>query len=124
MSGSKMAPTYCWTFWSLGLKRQRLLQTRVPTQITCRTFKQHPRALKASGKKGGQYSRALYPIQISNDPQACDPGLSSARGCRAAQYSPDWSLVKRAHPPLRGPESARGGGERIRAGPVGVCGSL
>jgi hypothetical protein len=24
MSGSKMAPTYCWTFWSLGLKRQRL----------------------------------------------------------------------------------------------------
>jgi hypothetical protein len=23
-SKSKMAPTYCWTFWSLGLKRQRL----------------------------------------------------------------------------------------------------
>src|SRR5256885_15877185 len=43
-SGSKMAPTYCWTFWSLGLFAKGF-KTRVPTQITCQTFKEHPRAL-------------------------------------------------------------------------------
>jgi hypothetical protein len=43
-SGSKMAPTYCWTFWSLGLFAKGF-ETRVPTQITCQTFKEHPKAL-------------------------------------------------------------------------------
>jgi hypothetical protein len=42
-------PNYCWTFWSLGLYAKGI-ETRVPTQITCRIFKEHPRALEASGK--------------------------------------------------------------------------
>jgi hypothetical protein len=34
---------YCWTFWSLGHCAKGFV-TRVPTQITCRTFKEQPRA--------------------------------------------------------------------------------
>src|SRR6185295_12145229 len=36
----------CWTFWSLGHHAQRH-STRVPTQITCQTFKEHSYPLGA-----------------------------------------------------------------------------
>ena len=42
----------CWTFWSLGHHAQRH-STRVPTQITCQTFKEH------SGPLGVE-SRAVH----------------------------------------------------------------
>jgi hypothetical protein len=40
--------------------RQRL-KTRVPTQITCQTFKEHPAALRAWGKGPGSIARSHIP---------------------------------------------------------------
>ena len=84
-SGSKMAPTYCWTFWSLGLFRQRL-KTRVPTQITCQTFKEHPRAL-GLGRAEKYTSTECLAHSLAAPPHL-------RRGAaRAAQYSPHWRVV-------------------------------
>jgi hypothetical protein len=94
-SGSKMAPTYCWTFWSLGLFRQRL-ETRVPTQITCQTFKEHPGAqglgkwavnrimahsltAPAASRLGLQGARSIAPIGgLSTHCHVRSPGLKGA----------------------------------------------
>jgi len=35
--------------------------TRVPTQITCQTFKEHPRALRAAGKRAGSIASGYTP---------------------------------------------------------------
>jgi len=66
-------PTTCWTFWSLGHHAQRH-STRVPTQITCQTFKEHsyPRgaergAVHAStvpGERGRKYSHRPHSVNF------------------------------------------------------------
>jgi len=79
-SGSKMAPTYCWTFWSLGLFAKGF-ETRVPTQITCQTFKEHPRAL-GLGKGPKVYVNRCLTECLAHSlaaPAASRPGLQGAR---------------------------------------------
>jgi len=80
-----MAPTYCWTFWSLGLFAKGS-KTRVPTQITCQTFKEHPRAL-GLGRAEKYTSTECLAHSLAAPPQ------SAAGAARAAQYSPHWGLV-------------------------------
>src|SRR5207253_11358636 len=79
-SRSKMAPTYCWTSSSLGLFAKGF-ETRVPTQITCQTFKEHPRAL-GLGKGPKVYVNRCLTECLAHSlaaPAASRPGLQGAR---------------------------------------------
>jgi hypothetical protein len=66
-------PTTCWTFWSLGQLRKGT-STRVPTQITCQTFKEHSyplgaekgavHALDVPGERGRKYSHRPHSVNF------------------------------------------------------------
>jgi hypothetical protein len=68
--------------------RQRL-KTRVPTQITCQTFKEHPAALRAWGKGPGSIARSHIPSTEMTGPHTYHPSRIAAGAARGAQYSPD-----------------------------------
>jgi len=98
-SGSKMAPTYCWTFWSLGLFAKGF-ETRVPTQITCQTFKEHPKALGL-----GKWAVNRMMAHSLTAPAALRPGLRGARS-----IAPIGGLSTHCHAGVQGPKGARKGG--------------
>src|SRR5213082_3181677 len=96
MSGSKMAPTYCWTFWSLGLYAKGI-ETRVPTQITCQIFKEHPRALEASGRARSIAASRTHTPQINaHKPTTLAASRPGLRGARS--IAPIRGLSTHCHP--------------------------
>jgi len=84
-------PNYCWTFWSLGLLAKGN-ETRVPTQITCQTFKEHPKALRLR-EKGGQRSPSYTPSNQASTHELTARTASRPRLRGGAQYSPRGGLV-------------------------------
>src|SRR5208282_6004900 len=84
-SKSKNSSNYCWT--SLVTRScAKGTSTRVPTQITCQTFKEHPRALKASGNHARTHGPGPH----------CRPRLRGARS-----IAPQESLSTHCHLPAR-----------------------
>src|SRR6266478_4359746 len=67
---------YCSTFWSLGLFAKGF-KTRVPTQITCQTFKEHPRALGLG--RAEKYTSTECLAHSLAAPPRMRPGLQGPR---------------------------------------------
>src|SRR5512146_653809 len=127
MSGSKMAPTTAGHFGHSVFAPKGSL-TRVPTQITCRIFKQHPAALRAGVggahrcapfghafrralERGRKYSGLPSSVNLRLGPfyrAVLPPRRIAARAARGAQYSPDWGPVNALSP------SNFGGGRTAR----------
>ena len=59
--------------------------TRVPTQITCRTFKEHPRSAKGFGEKGRDSKPKGHARPISKRPQPAIPRCIAAGACQGAR---------------------------------------
>ena len=61
---------HCWTkIWLLGLQHPKDASTRVPTQVTYRTFKKR---LGPQGYRGGgKYSHSALPVNSFLPPEAC-----------------------------------------------------
>ena len=104
-----MAPTTAGHFGHSVL-RLKGSSTRVPTQITCQTFKEHPGRLWLGGlrlaarfrlapgapsKGGGSIARGALPSTCRCAPcgGSRDPPRGWLRAARGAQYSPDRGLV-------------------------------
>src|SRR5256884_3103873 len=84
-SGSKMAPTYCWTFWSLGLFAKGS-RRESPHKLPAKLLKSTPERL--AWEKG----RKVY-VNRMLGPQPDGPRRVAAGAARGAQYSPDWGVV-------------------------------
>src|SRR5205807_10658054 len=63
---------------------------RVPTQITCQTFKEHPRAL-GLGQGPGSIRQPMLDRMLG--PQPGGPRRVAAGAARGAEYSPDRGVV-------------------------------
>ena len=53
-----------WTLGHSGLASIKDASTRVPTQITCQIFNEHPRPAKGLGERVGEYSPAASPVNF------------------------------------------------------------
>ena len=70
-------------FWSLGLRIQKDTSTRVPTQITCQTFKQHPE-----------------PLGLGKGPGSIAPSLDSSTRIRCGETDSSAGRRARARDPV------------------------
>jgi hypothetical protein len=97
-SGSKMAPTYCWTFWSLGLFAKGL-RHESPHKLPAKLLKSTPR----------RWAWGNGP-QPNDGPQPRRPRRVAAGTARGAQYSPDWGVVNALSSAFSGPQTGPGRG--------------
>ena len=96
-SGSKMAPTYCWTFWSLGLFAKGL-RRESPHKLPAKLLKSIPGAWP--GKRAGKYTPTECLAHSLTAPAALRPGLQGPRSIapigglstqgRACMGAPGW----------------------------------